>query len=266
MLDLFAVPDDVRPVPGGSGRSVVAGDLVLSPVSDPTARASVSPVLARFAVALDEEPGRSLRDLRLAVPVPARDGSWVVEGWAASRYEPDTVACHDLAVLRAAGRLLHARLASAVPRRPSWLEGTDDRRSHAESVAFGEAEADVAATADSVLSLLDRVAAAREGVVVQGDLGPDQLVHVALDGHLMIDPDGAPVVHDVTPAWRPAQWADALCVLDGVLARRASTDVLDEFRAGRPLEAMLRAVVFRLLEDETPDSTAYGLVLRRLGV
>ena len=31
VLDLFAVPDDVRPVPGGHGYSVVAGDLVLSP-------------------------------------------------------------------------------------------------------------------------------------------------------------------------------------------------------------------------------------------
>lgn len=35
VLDLFAVPDDVAPLPGGRGDSVHAGDLVLSPGRDP---------------------------------------------------------------------------------------------------------------------------------------------------------------------------------------------------------------------------------------
>ncbi len=48
---------------------------------------------------------------------------WVVDGWAASRYEPDTVATRDLDVTLAAGRVLHAELASWVPARPAQLPG-----------------------------------------------------------------------------------------------------------------------------------------------
>ena len=67
---------------------------------------------------LDEDPARRGRDLRIAMPVPARDGSWVVDGWAASRWEPGTTACDHLRATLAAGRVLHARLAVAVPTPP----------------------------------------------------------------------------------------------------------------------------------------------------
>lgn len=127
VLDLFAVPDVVVPLDGGRGR-VVAGDLVLSPGRDPEVLAWLNPILARLAVRLDERPGRDPRDLRLAVPVPARDGSWVVDGWAACRYEPGATVCDDPDVLLATAHLLHAELAVAVPTRPPELErGPDDR-------------------------------------------------------------------------------------------------------------------------------------------
>ncbi len=90
-----------------------AGDLVLSPGRDPQVSAWLNPVLARLAVRLDERPGRRPRDIRIAMPVPARNGEWVVDGWGASRYEPGTTACHDVDVLLATGRVLHAELDSA---------------------------------------------------------------------------------------------------------------------------------------------------------
>lgn len=121
VLDLFAVPPAVLPLPGSTGPSVVAGDLLLTPRHSSEVEEWLSPLLARLAVTMDTRPGRRAHDLRLAVPVPARDGSWVVEGWAASRYEPGTVATQDLDVTLAAGRVLHAELASWVPSRPPAL-------------------------------------------------------------------------------------------------------------------------------------------------
>jgi hypothetical protein len=126
VLDLFAVPGPGRPVPGaGQGAGVVAGDLVLSPGRDPAVQEWLSPTLARLAVTMDSRPARRPLDLRIAVPVPARDGSWVVDGWAAARYEPGTVSTTDLDVTLAAGRVLHAELASWVPRRPEGLAAAD---------------------------------------------------------------------------------------------------------------------------------------------
>lgn len=169
VLDLFAVPGDLARLPGERGPRVRAGDLLLTPGRDPDVQAWLSPLLARLAVRLDERPGRHPRDLRIAMPVPARDGSWVVQGWGASRYEPGTVVCDDLDVTLAAGRLLHAELDSLVRERPPGLA------------------ADPASP------------------------GPDQLVHAALHGNVLLDARGAPVVVDVTPAWRTVQWAEAAC-------------------------------------------------------
>ena len=169
VLDLFAVPADLSRLPGDRGDRVRAGDLLLTPGRDPEVQAWLSPLLARLAVRLDERPGRRPRDLRIAMPVPARDGSWVVRGWGASRFEPGTVVCDDLDVTLAAGRLLHAELDSLVRERPATLEADPD------------------------------------------SAGPDQLVHAELHGNVLLDARGAPVVIDVTPAWRTVQWAETLC-------------------------------------------------------
>ena len=169
VLDLFAVPGDLSRLSGDRGDRVRAGDLLLSPGRDPEVQAWLSPMLARLAVRLDERPGRHPRDLRIAMPVPARDGSWVVDGWGASRYEPGTVVCDDLEVTLAAGRLLHAELDSLVRERPPGLDADP------------------------------------------GSPGPDQLVHADLDGNVLLDARGAPVVVDVTPAWRTVQWVEERC-------------------------------------------------------
>jgi hypothetical protein len=166
VLDLFAVPADPERLPGDRHDRVRAGDLLLTAGRDADVQAWLSPLLARLAVRLDERPGRRPRDLRIAMPVPARDGSWVVDGWGASRYERGTVVCEDLEVTLAAGRLLHAELDSLVREPPAGL--------------------DVDPAAD----------------------GAAQLVHAELAGNVLLDAHGAPVVTDVTPAWRPVRWAE----------------------------------------------------------
>ena len=258
VLDLFAVPDAVEPLPGGQGHSVRAGDLVLSPGRDPGVLVWLNPVLARLAVRLDERPGRGVRDLRIAMPVPARDGSWAVQGWGASRYEPGTVACDDLGLVRASARLLHAELAVAVPERPEGLADREDRWARAERQAFGE---EPLGTEGPGADLARRIQAALEPV----DLGPDQLVHADLAGNVLLDAHGAPVVIDVSPAWRPVRWAEAVCVLDAVMWHGAPAAALDDRRHGADRQAMLRAALFRVLADAPDVAVAvYERALSRL--
>lgn len=258
VLDLFAVPGVVETLDGGQGRTVRAGDLVLSPDRDPTTQEWLSPVLARLAVDLDQDPARRRKDLRIAVPVPARDGSWVVDGWAASRYEPGAVTCRDLDVTRAAGHLLHARLSTLVPERPAQLDARRDRWFAAERVAFDEVPVRDRELEPRLARLIAQAREAMHGDVVTG---PAQLVHSDLAGNVLLDRAGAPVVIDVAPAWRPVQWADAVCVLDCVLWAGASPSVLGRWAHGQARAAMLRAIVFRLLSDARPDVDAYSGVL-----
>ncbi|MCE0534587.1 hypothetical protein LWF15_03620 [Kineosporia rhizophila] len=261
VLDLFAVPEDLEPLPGGQGRSVRAGDLVLSPERDALIQDWLSPLLARLAVRLDVDPARHPQDLRVAVPVPARDGAWVVEGWAASRYEPGSVACQDLDVTIAAGHLLHARLASLVPQRPVRLPERTDRWARAERVAFGEAP--VPEGRPEVTELVERALAAADQ---ENTIGRDQLVHADLAGNVLLDANRAPVVIDFAPAWRPVLWADAVCVLDSVLWHDASRKALDDWTSGPARAAMSRAVVFRMLSDDPADVAAYADVLGAVAV
>lgn len=263
VLDLFAVPDLLTSLPGGQGGSVLAGDLVLSPGRDAVVQGWLSPVLARFAYELDMSPSR--RGFRVAMPVPARDGEWVVDGWAASRYESGTTACHDLDVILAAGRLLHARFASLVPTRPDVLDTRTDRWARAERQAFG----DVPMDADLLdIPLVERVVdelaeagltlADREG---PADLGRDQLVHADLAGNVLLDAAGAAVVIDVAPSWRPQRWAEAVCVLDAVMWHGAPPAALEDWRLGVDRVAMLRALLFRLLSDIPLRPRPYESVL-----
>ena len=223
-----------------------AGDLVLSPGRDAAVAAWLNPVLARLAVRLDEARPRRPRGLRVAMPVPARDGSWVVDGWGASRFEPGTEACHDLEVTLAAGRLLHAELDVAVRARPIGLDLRDDRWARAEHLAFGAVDALVAAADVARTPIVLQLAAG----LTPEPLGAEQLVHADLAGNLLLDPVGAPVVIDVAPAWRPVRWAEAVCVLDSVLWDGAPPTVLGGWTSGRDGQAMLRALAFRILADE----------------
>lgn len=252
VLDRFAVPTVTSRLAGGQGGSVLAGDLALSPHRDRDLHTWLSPLLARLAYELDLAPGR--RPLRLAMPVPARDGEWVVAGWAATRYEPDTTPCHDLDVLLATARLLHARFAAMVPQRPPLRADLANRWDSAEAVAFGEATApDVGVAAAAVAPVLAELR--------DTWLGPDQLVHRDLASNVLIDPRGSALVIDVSPAWRPVLWAEAVCVLDGVTWQGGPRAALEPWRTGRHRQAMLRALIFRMLSDRPLAAAAYAPAL-----
>ena len=255
VLDLFAAEGVLEPLPGGQGTTWRAGDLVLSPGHDGSG-AWLAPVQARLAVRLDEAAPRSLR---LALPVPARDGSLTVDGWAATRFEPGTTPCDDLPTLRATAHLLHAHLAGVVPDRPDGLDARTDRWTVAERQAY-DADAALEATAHRPEPGLADLVAALVAGLDGTDLGREQLVHRDLAGNVLLDATGAPFVIDLSPAWRPPLWAEAVCVLDAVLWQGAPVAALDEWRHGVERQAMLRAALFRVLSDRPCEVERYAVL------
>lgn len=252
VFDLFAVPEDATRLEGGQGHSVHAGDLVLSPGRDRHTANWLNPIIAPLAAELDHERPRSIR---IAMPIPTRDLQWVANGWGATRFEPDARVCRDLDVLLATGRLLHARLAARLRTRPDGIRHRDDRWATAELVAFGERQPTGIPT--PVAALVARLMADLDTT----SLGPDQLVHGDLAGNVLLDASGIPLVIDVAPYWRPALWAEAVCVLDAVVWMGADLAVMQHWSSGAGRQAMLRAGLFRLLSDETADLPAYERAL-----
>lgn len=254
VLDLFVADGLLEPLEGGQGTSVRAGDLVLSPGRDGSQLGWLAPLQARLAVRLDETGPRSIR---LALPVPARDGRVVVDGWAATRFEPGTTPCRDLATLRATAHLLHAHLASAVPERPAGLEARTDRWAVAERLAY-DSNAAVSAARERAESGLGDLVAALAGGLDDTDLGREQLVHADLAGNVLLDAAGTPFVVDLSPTWRSPLWAEAVCVLDAVLWLGAPASALDDWRSGAHRQALLRAALFRVLSDQPCDVRRYA--------
>ncbi len=253
VLDLFAAEGVLERLEGGRGTSWRAGDLVLSPGHDES-EAWLAPVQARLAVRLDEQSPRSVR---LALPVPARDGSLTVDGWAATRFEPGTTHCRDLDVLRATAHLVHAHLASAVPARPAELGKTTDRWTVAEHQAY-DADAALRAAGDRPEPGLAELVEDLTAQLDDTDLGREQLVHRDLAGGVLLDAAGVPLVIDLSPAWRSPLWAEAVCVLDAVLWRGAPPEALDDWRRGAERQAMLRAALFRVLSDGPCEVERYA--------
>ena len=252
VLDLFAAEGVLEPLAGGRGTTWRAGDLALSP-GHAASEGWLAPIQARLAVRLDEQSHRSIR---LALPVPARDGSLVVDGWTATRFEPGTTPCHDLATLRATAHLLHAHLAGVVAERPTELEARTDRWGVADHQAY-DADAALRAAAGrpepGLAGLVERLVAGLE----PPELGREQLVHADLAGNVLLDRSGVPFVIDFSPTWRSPLWAEAVCVLDAVLWLGAPPTALDDWRHGQQRQAMLRAALFRVLSDEPCDVARY---------
>ena len=189
---------------------------------------------------------------------PARDGSLVVDGWTATRFEPGTTPCRDLATLRATAHLLHAHLATAVPERPAALDDRTDRWAQAERQAY-DADAAVAAAAQRPEPGLAGLVDGRSSSGLDdSDPGREQLVHADLAGNVLLDAAGTPFVIDLSPAWRSPLWAEAVCVLDAVLWLDAPSTALDDWRTGVERQAMLRAALFRVLSDEPCDVARYA--------
>ncbi|WP_298176267.1 TIGR02569 family protein [Saccharomonospora sp.] len=217
--------DDVEPSADGSGWRF--GDVVLEPVRD---RAQAA-WLSRTMAALD------IPDLRIARPIGASDGRWVVAGWRARRHVSGSVEHRpDDTVLTAVK--LHQ--ATAHLPRPEFLDARRDAFAVAERLAWGEEHHDL----DEVKGgrLFEILALSRRPISA-----PDQLVHAELFGTLLFDGDEPPGLVGFIPHFRPAEWGAAVAAVDAVAWGGADGALLRRW-SHLPVwpQLLLRATLFRL--------------------
>jgi len=253
VLHAFAAEVDPAPLPGGQGTSWRAGAIVLKPAN------TQGEELAALVAGLPED------GFRVARPLAAIDGRFVVPGWSAWRWIDG---CHAddrwEEVVALSERLV--RVLADRPR-PAFLEGLDDPWIRAGHVAFGRAPVDPYRHRADVAALLPVLRPMAETT--------SQLIHNDLAGNVLFDDPRPPAVIDFTPAWRPAGYQTAVVVADALLwhgagpalAERASA-LVEDFD-----QLFARAILFRLVVDaifrpDDPGCTylpAVGHAVRRLG-
>lgn len=230
-----AVPVPVR----WAGRPAwQCGDVVVRPVSD-------NAVASWSAGVLD---GLFVEGVRLAKPIRASDGRWIVAGWAACRYLPGTMEPRYVAVLDAADRL-HAATA-AVPR-PRILDDRDDLVTRSAAGAFGELKLSLDPGRGG--TLYGQLAAYRTPIRAAA-----QVVHPELFGAVLFDQAGVPGVVDLVPCWRPREWASAVVVVDALAWGNADPSLIHHGdRYAEWPQMLLRAVLHRLaVHAQHPDGSA----------
>src|SRR2546423_10499951 len=113
--------------PGGQGRTWHVGDLILKPCDDPVEAAWTAEVVSTLVP--------SVR-FRVAAPVAAGDGGWVVSGWQAWQAvtgEPDDTRCAEVLDVADAFHQAIARRS-----RPAFLDSRDDPWTYGDRVAWEE--------------------------------------------------------------------------------------------------------------------------------
>jgi uncharacterized protein (TIGR02569 family) len=229
VLDAFGLTGAADVLPGGEGQSVRVGSVVLKPADDGDEASWV----AEFLTRLDEA------GFRLARPVRARDGSWVVGGWSASRLVAgETGPAGRWPLLLASARAFHAALRPAA--RPAFLSLRTHRWALADRVAWGESTFE---PLPDVRPLMDRLTA-----MVRPVRAECQLVHGDLSGNVLFAEGLPPAIIDFSPYWRPAAYADAIIAVDGLLWYGAGPGLLTLTGTTPDFPQLLvRALIFRLV-------------------
>lgn len=227
-----------------SGRHVFrCGNAVLKRAEDPVAAAWIAGIFEHLEV-----PG-----VRIARPIRSLDGRWVVAGYFANRHVAGRVDSRYDEIISVADRLGAAF--AGIPE-PRFLRARTDLWAWAERAAWGEAEAELDRLGHGHgARLFAELAAQRRPV----QLLP-QIIHGDLFGNVLFAGSAEPAVVDMTPYYRPADWAVAIVVVDAVTWGGADIELVDE-HAQRPgwVELVRRATLFRLAASllhprATPES------------
>jgi uncharacterized protein (TIGR02569 family) len=177
--------------------------------------------------------------VRVAVPVPATDRRWVVDGWAATPFLTGSPAGWRWGDVLLAGAAFHAAVAH-LPR-PTFLDRRTSPWDDGDRAAWGEGE--VAVRVDGLRPLVERLVAARRPV---GE--PPQLVHGDLGGNVLLadDGDGPPAILDLSPYWRPPGWALAVVAVDALVWSDANPEPFADLDP----QLLVRAMLYRLVTDD----------------
>ena len=229
VLDAFSVHAVPVRLPGGEGRTFLAGDTVLKPVANAVEAAWIAETLRGL-----DGRGR----FRVPRPIAARSGRWVAESWVAWERVDGEHRSGQWPQVLAVGDALHEALAG-IPE-PSFLSARQTPWAIGDRVAWGcERPPDVPS---AFLDLLARLASARRPLYERR-----QVIHGDLCGNVLFADGQPPAVIDFSPFYRPASYAQAIVAFDAVAWEGADPALLEHIGETRDrAQLLIRAAMFRV--------------------
>lgn len=214
----------------GRGRTWAASTVVLKQVDDVDEASWIADLASRV----------EQRGFRLARPIPARDGRWIVGGWSAwARVAGDHSKTRWPEMLEAASAF-HA--AVAAEEKPEFIERRADRWRVADRIAWGEVPVgDLGKTRH-----VERLFRTWRPVHLSS-----QLIHGDLVGNVLFAEGLPPAIIDLSLYWRPPGYSAALVVGDAIAWEGAGPSLVELIRHFEEWpQLLLRAVIFRVVVSE----------------
>jgi uncharacterized protein (TIGR02569 family) len=189
--------------------------------------------------------GIGVDGFRIALPVPAIDGRFVVDGWCAMPYLPGAHEPKRWSDIIKVGERFHDSIRS-IPR-PSLLDERMDRWSIGDRVAWGEHDPAMLLTESRNLQrLLEHL---RPIAAI------NQVIHGDLTGNVLFHPHLPPAILDIVPYWRPTGFAAAIVVADALVWEGADEALVEEIaHLDDYAQLLLRALIYRLVTDQIAGS------------
>jgi uncharacterized protein (TIGR02569 family) len=235
VIDLFGISSEARLLTGGQGTAIQYDNIVVKPCHDPAEWTGLAALLSRLRPV----------GYRLAKPKQALDGRWVVDGWMATHLVEGTPGYKGReAEALSACRCFHQDLADVygLSDCPDWLGSVSNVWRKANQLAWGELPLSKE-LGDDVYEYLTPIVKSIRPIdlpnqITHGDPGSDNVLFAL---------NQAPALIDIAPYWRPAGYAIAMMLADGIAWEGSKLSTLalarDEPYIG---QLLLHAVMFRL--------------------
>ncbi|MFZ2510122.1 MAG: TIGR02569 family protein [Gordonia sp. (in: high G+C Gram-positive bacteria)] len=232
---------------------------------------SLVPDRARAAWSATARENLYVEGMRVARPIRASDGRYVVSGWRADTYVAGSPEPRHDEVLAVADRLHEAIAKLERPRfmlqQPAPPFSDVDVFTAADRAAWEDvplraarsAGMDIEPAGDDAqqsIAALKTLAGLRRPVTSKS-----QVVHGDLFGTVLFAGAAAPAITDIVPYWRPPAWAAAVIVVDALAWGGAEEELITRWSHYDEWEQMLlRATIFRLAVHALhPRSTSGAL-------
>ncbi|KAF5625705.1 hypothetical protein F52700_9071 [Fusarium sp. NRRL 52700] len=249
VLDAFGAEGCLIHVPGGRGLCYRTWQGILLRPSDDDKESEYISALCKSLLELYPN------EYRIAGPIPASESpsGYVCDGWTAWEYlEGKATPQGNFDILIRACRAFHADVMKLATEKPMFLSMRQNRFTEADLVTWEEKKlddverinGDIMATIQPILDQLLKLRQPfREEI-------KKQLVHGDLTGNVLFDPENnnPPAIIDITLYWRPAEYAEAIIVADGLIWLNEDRKLVEMFGTDHTrIQLLMRALYWRCL-------------------
>jgi uncharacterized protein (TIGR02569 family) len=250
ILAAFGISSPPQTLAGGRSLCFRSGDVVLKPSDGDEEAQWVATFITGLMPRLDKD---SPYTLPRPIPTLADASVFVFNGWAAWSFLPGKAQAPDRIpdILRIS-KAFHHDISQMEIKKPDFMNRPTNRFQEADLVTWGEKSLhDVAKANWEVHEVLEPQLRRLDSLKTPlfTDI-PQQLVHGDLTGNVLFgdSPDAPPGIIDMTFYWRPAAWAEAIVVADGLAWFRMGKKLTDLYGDDDTrLQLLVRALQWRML-------------------